>query len=273
LRVTWVKLGSGSAMNDALLSGSVEVASGGSAPLLKIWDKTQGRQEVRGIAALGAFPLDLVTTNPAVNGVRDFGPGDRIALPAVKVSIQAILLQMAASREFGPSGWDRLDALTVSITHPDAMSALLTGGAGVTAHFGNPPFQEEELRSGRARKVVGSYELLGGPATVNSLYATGAFARGSPRTLAALVAALDEACRIARADGREAARIYVEEEGDKTGIDAIARILESDAVALTIAPQAVMTYARFMHEHGQLATRPASWKDVYFPPLHHLPGS
>jgi NitT/TauT family transport system substrate-binding protein len=273
LKVSWVKLGSGSAMNDALLSGSVEVAAGGTAPLLKIWDKTRDRQQVRGIAALGAFPLYLVTTNPAVRSVRDFGPQDRIALPAVKVSIQAILLQMAAAEAFGPAGFDRLDTLTVSMVHPDAMSALLSLGTEITAHFANPPFQEEELRHPRVHRVVSSYDLLGEPATVNSAYAAGAFARDNPRTLAALVAALDEACRIARADRREAARIYVEEDGDRRGVEAIAGILENPEIQPTIAPQAMMRYARFMHEHGQLSVLPASWKDVYFAPLHHRAGS
>jgi NitT/TauT family transport system substrate-binding protein len=273
LKVSWVKLGSGSAMNDALLSGSIEVAAGGVGPLLKIWDKTRGKLNVRGIAALGSMPLYLTTTNPAVHAIRDFGPNDRIALPAVKVSIQALILQMAAAQAFGAAEYERLDPLTVSMTHPDGVAALLSGGTEITAHFSNPPYQEEELRDDRVHKVLSSYEVLRGPTTVNSLYATGAFAEANPRTLAALVAALQRAAEMARGDLRQAAADYVAEEKSPIDAAAIAAILDNPDFVMTIAPQAVMTYARFMHEHGLLGALPGSWKDVYFPAITISPAA
>src|SRR3954464_7212855 len=41
-KVVWSVLASGQPMNDALLSGSLHVASGGLAPFLIIWDRTRG---------------------------------------------------------------------------------------------------------------------------------------------------------------------------------------------------------------------------------------
>ena len=38
----------------------------------------------------------------------------------VKVSMQTILLQMAAAQTFGESNYTKLDGLTVSMAHPDA---------------------------------------------------------------------------------------------------------------------------------------------------------
>lgn len=47
--VSWATLGGGSAANDALLSGSVDYISGGVAPLIVIWAKTNGA--VKGVSA------------------------------------------------------------------------------------------------------------------------------------------------------------------------------------------------------------------------------
>src|SRR5205085_1694119 len=71
---------------------------------------------------------------------------DKIALPAVKVSIQAVTLQMAAEKVFGEGQQNRLDSLTVSMSHPDAQVALLSGASEVTAHFSSPPFQYQQLK-------------------------------------------------------------------------------------------------------------------------------
>lgn len=145
LTVTWAKFGSGAAMNDALLSGRLDFASGGVAPMLKIWDKTRGTIDVKGVVSLGSMPMYLNTNNPKVRSIKDFGEQDRIALPAVKVSIQAIVLQMAAAKALGEADSSKLDAMTVSMKHPDAMAALLSNRTEITAHFGNSPFQELEL--------------------------------------------------------------------------------------------------------------------------------
>src|SRR5262249_54118696 len=98
LKVTWNTFGSGADMNVALISGTLDFASGGVAPVLKIGDRTRGNLAVKGVASLGSLPLYLNTINPKVKTLRDFTSADRIALPAVRVSIQALVLQMAASQ-------------------------------------------------------------------------------------------------------------------------------------------------------------------------------
>ena len=66
IQVERVQLSGGPAINEALLSGSIDIAGAGVGPLLTLWDKTQGRQNVRGIASLGNFPYYLTSSNPAV---------------------------------------------------------------------------------------------------------------------------------------------------------------------------------------------------------------
>src|SRR5713226_7942270 len=54
LKVIWSQFGAGNAMNEALLSGNLDFASGGVGPLLTIWSKTKGRQEIKAVAALNS---------------------------------------------------------------------------------------------------------------------------------------------------------------------------------------------------------------------------
>jgi NitT/TauT family transport system substrate-binding protein len=113
--VDWVRLSGGAAANDALLSNSVDVVGAGLGPLMAIWDRTAGKQNVRAVASPGNFPFYLISTNPAVKSIADFGPKDRIALPAVTVSVQARILQMAASKQWGAAQFRKLDPLTQAV--------------------------------------------------------------------------------------------------------------------------------------------------------------
>lgn len=70
-RVEWTRFGAGAAANDALLSGNLHFAAGGTGPAFILWDKTRGNVDVRGVAALCSMPNLLVTRNPAVKSIRD----------------------------------------------------------------------------------------------------------------------------------------------------------------------------------------------------------
>lgn len=87
LGAEWVHLTSSAPINDALLSGNLEFAGGGVGPLLTMWAKTRTGLKVKGVAALSAMPMWLATTNENLRSIRDFSDKDRIALPAVKVSV------------------------------------------------------------------------------------------------------------------------------------------------------------------------------------------
>src|SRR5688572_16641959 len=153
-KVEWVKLSGGSAVNDALLSGNIEIAAAGVGPLLTLWDRTKGRQNVNGEAALGNFPYYLVSNNPAVKTIADFSEKDRIALPAVGVSVQARVLQLASAKLWGDKEFARLDKISVAVPHPDAAAAIIKGGTEITAHFGNPPVQDQELTGNPNAHIV-----------------------------------------------------------------------------------------------------------------------
>src|SRR5207244_708789 len=116
-----------------------------------IWSRTRNNIGVKGVAALNSMPLYLNTINPAVKSIKDLSANDRIALPAVKVSIQAITLQMAAEKAFGPGEHGKLDPMTVSLGHSDGLAAMLSGKSEITAHFTSAPFMYQELDDKRVR--------------------------------------------------------------------------------------------------------------------------
>jgi NitT/TauT family transport system substrate-binding protein len=270
--VSWAQFGSGSAMNDALLAGKLDLASGGVGPLLKIWDRAKGQFDVKGVASLGSMPLYLSTNNPNVKSIKDFTTKDKIALPAVRVSIQAVVLQMAAAKAFGDSRFDRLDGITVSMRHPDAMAALLSRTTEITAHFANAPFQEQELQTPGVHKVLSSYDILG-PSTLNSLYTTAKFRSDNSQTYKAVVAALKEAIDIINRDKMAAAQTYVEEERSKLSAEFVHKILVHPDFVVTSTPQGIMKYSDFMHRVKSIRNLPSSWRDVYFPEIHGESGS
>ena len=272
--VTWAKLGGPGAMNDALLSGSLDFATGGVPSLITLWSKTHGTpNEVRGVGALNSMPVDLVTSNPNVKSIRDFTDQDKIAVTTVKVSTQALLLQMAAAKEFGEQNYAKLDPLTVSLPHPDAMTALLAGSGTITAHFSSPPFQYQEVARPGIRKILNNYEILGGPATFNVVWSTTKFRDANPKTYAAFVAALDEATTTINRDKRGAAGVYKRMSGTKESVDELVRMMEDPLVDYTQAPKSIMKTAEFMAKVGTIKDKPSSWKDLFFPNVHGMQGS
>ena len=66
LKVGWAKFAGGNVMNDALLSNSLQFASGGVGPLVTLWSRTKGNLDVKAVAAINSMPLFLNTRNPAV---------------------------------------------------------------------------------------------------------------------------------------------------------------------------------------------------------------
>ncbi len=271
VKVTWAVLGGGAASNDALLSGSADYIATGVAPLVLLWAKSGAK--VKGVAALISTPVVVNTVNPAVKSVADFTESDRIAVPSVKVSIQAVVLQMAAEKAFGAAGWNRLDPLTVSLKHPDAAAALLSGRSEITAHVASPPFVAQELAGGRVRSVLSSYDLLGGSHTFNVLSSSQAFADANPKTFAVVFAALEEAVAWIVKNPKAAAETYLRVSASKEPLESVVAQIQDPAVKYTTTPERVTAFAEFMARIGTVASRPKDWRALFFPNVHAKPGS
>mgnify|MGYP001589307100 FL=1 len=270
--VSWSRFKGGSEMNDAILSNNLHFASGGVGPLITLWAKTKGNADVKAVAAMNSMPLYLNTNNPNVKTLKDFTEKDKIALPAVKVSMQAVTLQIAAEKVFGPGKQNQLDKLTVSMSHPDGQIALLSGKSEITGHFSSPPFQYQQLAKPGIHKVISSYEALGGPTTFNLIWTTSKFRNENPKTYGAFVKALDEAIAQINKDKKAAAEAYLRISKDKDSLENIVKMLNDPEIVFTTTPQSLMKYAAFMNKIGSIKVMPKDWKEMFFPNVHHLQG-
>ena len=114
------------AVTDALLSGSAGYGAAALPSLLTLWDKTHGTpNEVRAVGTMSNGAMVLYTINPNVKTIADFTEKDRIAVPSVRISFNAMMLEMAAEKIWNDP--HRLDHLTVGLGHADAVVALLGG--------------------------------------------------------------------------------------------------------------------------------------------------
>src|SRR5215470_3358776 len=177
---TYSGMGTPTAIADALLSGNVDVIGVGLPVFLTLWDKTRANMDVRGMMAMNRQPAFLNTRNPNIKSVRDFTDSDRIALPAPKVSVQAIMLQMIAERTLGR--FDALDKLTVGMSHPDGTAAMLSGKLEISSHFTSAPFQYHQLEADPAiRKVLSSYDATDGPNTFSAVATVARWRSANPK--------------------------------------------------------------------------------------------
>lgn len=269
----WITFSGGGAQTDALLSGGVDILNTGTGNLLLLWDRTRGG--VKGIVATSAQPMTLISRDPNIKSIKDFAPNDKIAVPTVKVSTQAIVLQIAAAEAFGTDQWGKLDANTVQLGHPDAYTALTNPQHEVHNHFSIPPFTFLEMKNvPGAHTVLYSPDVMGGPLSQAQFFTTTRFADANPKIIQAVREATKEAHALIRNDTRTAVEIYKEITGDKTPVeDLLAWLKEPGMMEWNLEPQGTMKFATHLHKIGTLKSQPKAWTDYYLPVAHDLKGS
>ncbi len=273
LKVSWATFRSSDVMNDALLSNSVDFVCLGITGLGTIWARTRGTIDVRAVSGLNALPLQLNTRSTTIKGIGDFTEKDKIALPAVKVSMQATLLQMWAEKELGAASRNKLDPLTVSMAHPDGMAALVSGGGEINNHFTSPPFSQMELDKPGIRKVITSTEILGGPMSFNVIATTGKFYNENPKLVAVFIKALQEATDFINRDKKAAAETYLRMTNGKQPVDDMVKVLSAPGIEYTLVPRNIVPFVDFSFRAGTIKVKPESWKDLFFPVAYGWQGS
>ena len=269
----WLTFSGGGAQTDALLAGGVDILNTGTGNLLLLWDRTRGG--VKGIVATSALPMTLISRDPKIKSLKDFGPNDKIALPTVKVSTQAIVLQIAAGELFGSDQWSKLDPNTVQLGHPDAYAAMSNPQHEVRSHFSIPPFTFLELKNvPGAHVVLESPDVMGGPLSQAQFFTTTKFADANPKIIQAVRLATKEAQDLIRSDPRLAVEIYKEITGDKTSVeDLLAWLKEPGMMEWNLEPQGTMKFGAHLFKTGTLKKQPNAWTDYYLPVAHDLPGN
>jgi NitT/TauT family transport system substrate-binding protein len=272
LKVNWAKLAGPSVMVDAILSGNLHFSAQGVPSMSLMWDRTKGGVGVRAVSAITNTDIFLNTRNPNIKSIRDFTDKDRIAVPSVKISTQALFLQIAAEKEWGPGQHGKLDHLTVGLAHPDALAAVLNPMSEINSHFATSPFHEAEMKAG-FKTVTSGYQIMGGEVSNLVFVTTEKFRAANPKVYAAVVAALDEAIQWTNADKRRAAKLYMEMTKEKklTEDDVVA-IISAPGFDFTKVPKKTFKFAEFLNRIGSVKNKPESWKDLYFAEAHGLNG-
>src|SRR2546423_3572929 len=274
VKIAWSIFNGPDAMNNALISDSVDIVAGGTPGLVTLVARTGGTaNEVKGISALSSQPIYLNTRSENIKSLADLNDSDRIAVPAVKVSLQAVLLQMAAAKLHGQANYGKYDALTVSMSPPDATIALLSGSADITCVFSVPPFQQQQLEKPGIHTILNSFDVMDGPSTFTVAWTSARFRDKNPLLYKALIAALKEATEIVDKDRKQAAGYWIEDVKSKLPLDKVTAVNSGPQVRWTMAPENTMKFATFMASVGSIKEAPKSWKDMFFPEIHDLNGS
>ena len=274
LRAEWRSMSGPGALNEALLSGNMTFINVALPALATLWERTLNTpRQVKALCAVQSMPFELMTRNPAVRSIADLGQNDRIAVPTVKISAQALMLEMAAAKQWGFAEYGRLDPLTVSLGHPDALIAVLSGKSEVTTHFCVAPFMYYEKAAGM-RSILNTYKMLGAPHSNGIQVTTEAFYNANPTLCSAVRQAHDEANAFIKHDPAAAAEIYRTLSGDKRApvAELVAMIADPD-IDYTTTPAGIMTMTRFMKDTGRMKVMPDQWEQMFLPTAHGLQGS
>jgi NitT/TauT family transport system substrate-binding protein len=271
LKVNYSIITSGGVMTEAILSNSIDVAITGVSNLLLVWGKTNG--QIKSISGMAGVPFRMLTRNPNVKSIKDFGPDDRIAVPTIRASMQAMMMGIALEQAYGPGQHGRLDSNQVQIGHPEAVAALLNASHEINTHFSIPPYQDIEMKSPLVHSVLVSTDVLGGPATISNCWATQKFVEANPMKIKAFIAAVDEASEMIAKDPKAAAEIYVAVTKEKITVDELVGIIKQPGAVFSATPLRSMLWADYMHRIGMIKQKPASWKDFTFPMIHDREGS
>jgi NitT/TauT family transport system substrate-binding protein len=274
VKVTTFRFNGPAAMNDALLSDSVDIVGGSPQGMFALWSRARGTaQEVRAITALATLPFQITTRDPSIRTLADLDKCTKIPVPSLRVSSPAIALQMAAAKLYGIRNYDHFDAKTVVMSPADATVALLSGQGEVNCTVALPPFMQQQLADPAIHSVANSFEIMGGRTTYTLSYSTARFRNRDPKLFQAVYDSLVEATEFVRNDIRKASQYWIEDSNSKLSIDFVAAAGSGKDVEWTVVPEATLKGAAFMAEVGTIKVKPTSWKDYFFPEAHGLPGS
>ncbi|MGU7784715.1 ABC transporter substrate-binding protein [Burkholderia sp. PU8-34] len=266
--VDWVLLDGGNSVNDAMMAGTLDFAGAGAPGFIELWARARGipNVEVIGISGLSTTSLSLNANRPGLRALADFTPSDRIAVPGIRTSLSAVVLQMVAAKLLGQKRFAHLDSITVNLPHPQAMQALIRHENGVTAHFTSPPFSTLELRQPGIHRVVNSIDVLG-PLTLDVVFAPKRLVDTEPALVAAFLDALDDANRLIAQDPRAAAAIYVAASGVGVSHDDVMQMLAAPETRFSVKPNQLMDYVDFLYMAGTIKSKPHAWTDMFVPML------
>jgi NitT/TauT family transport system substrate-binding protein len=258
---------------DAILSGAADYGTAALPSLLTVWRKTHGTaNEVRAVGTVSNGAMTLYTINPNVKTLADFTEKDRIAVPTVRLSFNAMMLQMAAEQLWNDP--HRLDHLTVALGHPDAVSALSAGygKATITSHIAVQPYTDRGLKLPGAHVITDSRKVFGGSLTQITLLASKQTKDKNPTLFKAVGNALQEAIKVASADKRAAAELWKRVQKAPENIDDLVAQLNDPGFEFTSRPQRIGHFTAFLNRIGTMKEKVGDWKELFWETAYNQQG-
>ena len=183
--INWKQYGGPTPIREGMLAGEIDFGFMGPGPVLIGIDNGMKWRYATGISF---NQVALVTDKAYVHALEDFKPEDKIAILSPGAT-QHVLLCIASNQVFGNP--DEFDNRIVSLSHPDAMDALIAD-TEIAAHFSTPPYLDKELSQGM-RIVMTGEEIMGQPFTFITGVTQESFYEENPKEYRAILKALNEA--------------------------------------------------------------------------------
>ena len=276
LTTSFQTVGSGVVMGEMLVSGSADLGVSGTVPLLVLSDKTSGKAKLKGIMALAQSNQLLLTVDPKIRSLTDYGPLDKVAVTEPEVSTYAYTLEIAAAKKFGWEQRRRFEQNLVPMSNGDALNLMMSGATEVKSHFTVLPFTAAEMSRANVRLVLNSKDVVGFPYTSTAAVTTAGFRAANPKVYKAIVEALHDAIDLINSNPKEAAEIFLRHEKYPGGVDALVAGLQGktpDELKFTSTPVGTSVFADVMYKDGVLKHQLSSWKECWFPEVWNEHGS
>lgn len=185
MEIEWVRFGGPTGIREAMLNGEVDFGFMGVGPVLV---GISNGMEWKYATGISANEVAIVTDKENIHSLADFSEQDCIAILSPGCT-QHILLCMLAKEQLGDAM--ALDHQLVSMSHPDAMNALIAD-TEISAHIATPPYLQEELKHGM-HIVADGEDIVGGQFTFISGVAMTKFQEEYPELYNVFIETLNEA--------------------------------------------------------------------------------
>ena len=256
-KVSWIVLGTGTAIREAVIAKQVQIGSNSPAPFLIGWDRGVGYKLM---SAISSMDLWMMAKDPAIKTVKDIKPGMQIGVAGID-SIQATATRKAAAMYLGDA--KALDGNIVAIDHPTGMQALLNGQIAV--HFTSPPFQYEEQAAG-CHIVLKSSQVFGNMTFIN-IFSTQDFYDAHPKFCDHLYRIVLDTAQFIKESPAKAAVLLAKDAGGNVPASSFEKWIARPDVTYGTTPRGYIALAQFMKQLGQLTKVPASMHEIELPNL------
>ena len=241
VEIEWSVLNSDSAITEGFAGGSIDVGAMGVGPA--ITGITSG-VPYKICSNMSAQPHKIMTNNPKIKSLKDI-KDEKIALVNMG-SFQHIVLAMAAKEQLGDA--HALDNNIVAMSHPDGMSALLSGS--VDCQLTTSPYVFKEAAETGISEVEALESVWPSGNSFIVAVASTSLQEENPELYDAVVKAFDDAIEFLNSNTKEAAEMLCEAED----VDAatMEKWLKDKDCVYSTETKGLMDFANFMSDNGFL---------------------